>query len=116
MIGTQLAMMDLIKQFDVYWVNLDSTEGSEIQKVRPCIIVSPDEMNAFLKTIMVVPLTSTIINWPFRTTVMVNGNKSSAACNQVRTITKERLKDNIGSLTATEKTKILDILQAIFSE
>ena len=47
---------------------------------------------------------------------MVNGNKSSAACDQLRTITKERLKDNIGSLTATEKTKILDILQAIFSE
>jgi mRNA interferase MazF len=108
--------MDLIKQFEVYWVNLDPTEGSEIQKTRPCIIVSPDEMNATLKTVMVVPLTRTIINWPFRTKVMVKGSISSAACDQLRTIAKERLRDNIGSITATEKDKILVILQAIFSE
>ncbi|MEI7674977.1 MAG: type II toxin-antitoxin system PemK/MazF family toxin [bacterium] len=108
--------MDLIKQFEVYWVNLDPTEGSEIQKTRPCIIVTPDEMNTTLNTIMVVPLTHTIINWPFRTTVTVNGNISSAACDQLRTIAKERLRDYIGSITAAEKDKILVILQAIFSE
>ena len=108
--------MDLIKQFEVYWVNLDPTQGSEIQKTRPCIIVSPDEMNATLKTVMVVPLTSTIINWPFRTTVRIGGNTSSVACDQLRTITKERILDKIDSITASEKDKILEILQAIFGE
>jgi len=108
--------MGLIKQFDVYWVNLDPTHGSEIQKTRPCIIVSPDEMNETLKTVMVVPLTRTIIDWPFRTTVTLNSNISSAACDQLRTIAIERLRDHICTITATEKDKVLAILQAIFSE
>ena len=105
-----------IKQFGIYWVNLDPTQGNEIQKTRPCIVVSPDEMNATLKTIIVVPLTLTKINWPFRTTVAINGSISSAAYDQLRTIAKERLRDYIGSATDAEKDKILVILHAVFSE
>jgi len=107
--------MALIKQFEAYWASLDPTKGSEIQKTRPCIVVSPDEMNESLKTVIVVPLTSTIIDWPFRTTVMVTGKKSSAACDQLRTIAKERLREKISSISSSEKNKILGILQAIFS-
>jgi len=111
-----MALAKQIEQFELYWVNLDPTQGSEIQKTRPCIIVSPNEMNATLKTVMVVPLTSTIIDWPFRTTVTIASKKSSAACDQLRTISIERLRNKIGSVTTTEKDRILEILQAIFSE
>jgi mRNA interferase MazF len=105
-----------VNRFDIYWVNLDPTIGSEIQKTRPCIIVSPNEMNKTLKTIIVAPLTSTIIDWPFRTTVTVSSKKSSVACDQIRTISKERLLGRIGSISSKEKTAILDILQSIMTE
>lgn len=105
-----------VSRFDIYWVDLDPTKGSEIQKTRPCIIVSPDEMNEVLKTIIVVPLTSTIIDWPFRTTILVSSKKSSAACDQIRTISKERLRGRIGAITDTEKETILEILQSVMSD
>ncbi len=105
-----------IGRFDIYWVNLDPTKGSEIQKTRPCIIVSPDEMNEVLRTIIVVPLTSTIIDWPFRTTILVSSKKSSAACNQIRTISKVRLREKISTINQTEKEAITEILQSIMSD
>ncbi len=105
-----------IKQFDVFWVNLDPTQGSEIQKTRPCIIVSPDEMNEVLKTITVVPITSTLIDWPFRTTILSTAKISSAACDQIRTITKERLVTKAGSLTRQERQAVSRILVAMFSQ
>ena len=111
-----MASTNSIERFDLYWVDLDPTKGSEIQKTRPCIIVSPDEMNEVLKTVMVVPLTSTIIDWPFRTTITITSNQSSAACDQLRTISKERLHNKMGSLSSSEKEAILEILQTIFSE
>lgn len=111
-----MASTKLFERFDMYWVNLDPTKGSEIQKTRPCIIVSPDEMNEVLRTVVVVPLTSTIIDWPFRTTITIANKQSSAACDQLRTISKERISSKIGSLSSTEREAILDILQTIFSE
>lgn len=110
------ASAKLVERFDIYWVDLDPTKGSEIQKTRPCIIVSPNEMNEGLKTVMAVPLTSTIIDWPFRTAVTIANKKSSAACDQLRTISKERLRNKIGSLSPSEKEAISEILQTIFSE
>jgi mRNA interferase MazF len=104
-----------IKQFDIYWANLNPTKGSEIKKTRPCIIISPDEMNEVLKTIVVVPLTSTIIEWPFRQTIFLNKHESSAACDQLRTITKERLLEKFGSVPAADRAKLLEILQNMFS-
>jgi mRNA interferase MazF len=104
------------KRFDIYWADLDPTKGSEIQKTRPCIIVSPDEMNQALRTVMVVPLTSTIIDWPFRTAITTAGRQSSAACDQLRTIAKERLGRKLGSVVPAEQRQLIDILQAVFSE
>lgn len=104
------------KRFDIYWVDLDPTKGSEIQKTRPCIVVSPDEMNEVLRTITVVPLTSTVVDWPFRTVITSTGQKSSATCDQLRTISKERLQGKVGTISPAEQRAILDILQAMFSE
>ncbi len=109
-----MASTTTIKRFDVYWAELDPTKGSEIQKTRPCVIVSPDEMNAALRTVMVVPLTSTIIDWPFRTTVVVAAQTSSAACDQLRVIAKQRLSKKLGAISPAEQRCVVDILQAIF--
>ncbi len=106
----------MIKRFDIYWVNLDPTVGKEIKKTRPCVVVSPDFMNNALGTVTVVPLTSTIIDWPFRMKLRIKGKVSSAACDQLRTVTKERLKTQAGRLTALESSKLASIIQEIFAD
>jgi mRNA interferase MazF len=110
-----MASTKQISRFDIYWVNLDPTIGSEIRKICPCVIVSPDEMNRMLQTVTVVPLTSTIIAWPFRTTIISLTKKSSAACDQIRTISKDRLRRKAGRLNSTEQHALMTILQTIFS-
>lgn len=103
-------------QFDLYWVNLDPTVGKEMRKVRPCIVVSPDSMNRALSTVMVVPLTSTIVDWPFRVVIKSTPKVvSSAACDQLRTVAKVRLGKKIGSLSKPEQAAVARILQAIFA-
>lgn len=104
-----------VKQFDIYWANLNPTKGSEIKKVRPCIIASPDIMNNLLSTVLVVPITSTIINWPFRLTINSTGKLSSAACDHLRSISVERLSKKIGTLSQKEQKRFLEVLSTIFS-
>lgn len=107
-------MMD-IKQFDIYWVNLDPTIGTEIRKTRPGIVVSPDVMNKTISTIIIVPVTKTIIDWPFRTTIKATGQRSSAACDHIRSVSKKRLVSKIGSLYSEERQAVLRILQEMFA-
>jgi mRNA interferase MazF len=106
----------MIKRYELYWVGLDPTKGKEMQKTRPCVVVSPDEMNNAVGTVTVAPITSTIIDWPFRLDVKVNGNKSSIACDQLRTVTKERLGKKIDDLASTERRELSRLLQEIFAE
>ena len=105
-----------VKRYDVYWVNLDPTRGKEIKKTRPCVIASPDVMNNALSTLLVAPITSTIIDWPFRITLTFKNKKSSIACDQLRSITKERLGRKIATLSAIDRRKLTDVLQEIFAE
>jgi len=109
-------MQNFPKQSSIYWFDPEPVKGSEIRKVRPCIVVSPDEMNEHIQTVIVVPLTSTIQPWPFRLTLSILGQKSSAACEQVRAIDKSRLKAYIGSLKSSDKDRMFSVLQSIFSE
>lgn len=102
------------KQFDVYWVNLDPAVGSEIRKTRPAIIVSPDVMNHAVNTVVVVPITKTIIHWPFRATIKVAKQKSSAACDHIRSVSRKRLQNKIGTLSRAEQQEVLQILQTMF--
>jgi mRNA interferase MazF len=104
------------KQGSIYWFDPDPVKGSEIRKIRPCIVVSPDVMNENLRTVIVVPLTSTIQPWPFRLLVSVLGQKSSLACDQLRAVDKGRLKARIGSLGAAEREALFTLLQSILSE
>ena len=104
------------KQGFIYWFDPEPVKGSEMRKVRPCIVVSPDEMNEKLQTVIVVPLTSTVQAWPFRLRLTILGQKSSAACDQLRAIDKSRLRVTIGKVKSTDREKLFGLLQSILSE
>ncbi|MDR0973848.1 MAG: type II toxin-antitoxin system PemK/MazF family toxin [Prevotellaceae bacterium] len=105
-----------VKQFGIFWVILDPTLGSEIAKTRPCVVVSPDEMNENLRTIIVAPLTSTKKDsYPFRADCMVSGRAGSIALDQIRTIDKKRIGNYMGTLNASEITRVKEILQEMFA-
>jgi mRNA interferase MazF len=103
------------EQTSVYWFDPEPATGSKIRKIRPCIVVSPNEMNKKLKTLLIVPLTTSVKDWPFRVSVEVFGRKSSAACDQIRVIDKTRLKAFIGSLKKSDSEKLFGMLQTILS-
>ncbi len=104
------------KRFAVYWFDPEPAQGSELRKVRPCIVVSPNEMNDTLRTVMIVPLTSSIKDWPFRVTLSILGQQSSAACDQLRSVDKTRLRGFIEELTMSDSQRLLSLLRTIFSE
>ncbi len=103
-----------MKRFDIYLVNLDPTIGSEIKKTRPAVIVSPDELNEHLATVVVVPLT-TGRSYPFRIATKVKGKPGVAAIDQIRTVDKRRLIKRLGTLHARTSEKILEALAEMFA-
>ena len=104
-----------MNRFDVYLVSLDPTLGSEIKKSRPCVVISPDEMNRALATIIVAPMTSTIRNYPTRVPVTFQSKDGEVVLDQIRTVDKQRLHKKLGSLRINTGSKILDVLSQIFS-
>ena len=103
-----------MKRFDVWLVNLDPTVGSEIKKTRPGVIVSPDELNSHLETVVIVPLT-TGRAYPFRIATQVQGKKGVAAIDQVRTVDKRRLVKKVGALRGKTAKRVLDALCEMFA-
>lgn len=99
----------MVKQFEIYWIDLNPTKGSEINKKRPCVVVSPKEMNDNLNTIIVAPLTSTIRNYPTRVMVNVNKKRGQIALDQIRSIDKSRLRNKVAVLNqeSIEKVKLI---------
>ncbi len=103
-----------MKRFEVWLVNLDPTVGSEIRKTRPAVIVSPDELNAHLQTVVVVPLT-TGRAFPFRIATKVQGKAGVAAIDQIRTIDKRRLIRRISTMRSNTAQRLLDALVEMFA-
>ena len=103
-----------MKRLDVWLVCLDPTVGSEIKKTRPAVIVSPDELNGSLATVIIVPLT-TGRSYPFRVKTRVGGIDGIAAVDQIRTVDKRRLVKKVGVLPTKTATKILDALGELFA-
>lgn len=99
------------KQYHIVLVNLDPTMGSEIRKTRPCVIVSPDEMNKYLGTIIVCPVTSVKRAYPTRISITLKRKVSWIAADQIRTIAKERIIRSLGSLKADSIETLKSILQ-----
>ncbi|MBI6121058.1 type II toxin-antitoxin system PemK/MazF family toxin [Salegentibacter maritimus] len=94
-----------LKQYSIILVNLDLIIGSEIKKNRPCVIISPDEMNKYLRTIVVAPLTTNLKKYPPMITIKINNKKGMVAIDQIRTIDKQRIVKVLDSLTKLEIRK-----------
>ncbi|UJH92770.1 type II toxin-antitoxin system PemK/MazF family toxin [Antarcticibacterium sp. 1MA-6-2] len=103
-----------IKQYNIVIVNLDPTIGSEIQKTRPCVVLSPNEMNRYLKTVVVAPMTTTVKEYPTRVPVNYSGKKGMIAIDQIRTIDKSRIVKVTGSLSEKEITRSKEVLKETF--
>jgi mRNA interferase MazF len=100
----------MVKQYAVYWINLDPTIGSEVSKTRPCIVISPDEMNRFIKTVIIAPLTHTIKLYPTRVVCKINDDKGSVMLDQIKTVDKTRIGNYITTITADEIEKIKSVI------
>ena len=105
-----------MKRGDVWLVNLDPTVGSEIKKARPCVIVSPAELNEHLRTVIVAPMTSRGFAAPFRVPVTHAGTKGLILLDQVRTVDKVRLAKRMGAISTKTLTLTLTRLQEVFAE
>ena len=111
--------MDLVAypQRDEAWlVSLEPTIGSEIRKTRPCIVISPDEINKLLRTVIAAPLTSTIKNYPTRISIVFQARESSIALDQIRSVDKSRLLRKLGNLSKEEGETVSDVLVTMFSK
>ena len=104
-----------MKRGEIWVVNLDPTIGSEIQKSRPCVVVSPSEMNAHLRTVMVAPMTSKGFAAPFRVPVTHAGTKGLIVLDQLRTVDKVRLVRRLGAVSAKTLSAALTTLQEVFA-
>lgn len=99
----------------VYWVDLDPTRGSETRKTRPCVVVSPDELNAHLRTVIVAPITSGGRPYPWRVECRVKRKKGRVALDQLRTVDRERLVGGIGALSEQTLTSVLETLTEFYA-
>ncbi len=100
----------MVKQYDIYWVNLDPTLGSEIKKTRPCLVISPDFSNKILNTLLVAPITSTIRNFPMRIQIELQGKKGQVALDQIRCVDKSRVFGKIATMDIQSITDFKAIL------
>jgi mRNA interferase MazF len=100
---------------DVFLVSLDPTRGAEIQKTRPCVVVSPDELNAHLQTFIVAPLTTGSHAYPFRVPCQFEGKSGHVVLDQIRTVDRERLVRHLGKLSLSVLDRILEVLQQMFT-
>ena len=96
-------------------MSLDPTKGSEIRKTRPCVLISPDEMNKHIRTVIVAPMTSTIKNYPTRVTTTFQGKKGQIVLDQIRTVDKSRLIKKIGTISSVAEEKVFSVLQEMFA-
>lgn len=101
---------------DVHLVGLDPTVGSEIKKTRPCVIVSPDELNQHLRTVIVAPMTTGGQAYPWRVPCRFQQRAGFVALDQLRTVDSERLLKRLGRLSSATMTEVLDTLQEMFAE
>lgn len=105
-----------VRRFDVFLISLDPTKGSEIKKTRPCLIISPDEMNRHIRTVIVAPMTSTVKSYPTRVTTTFQNKRGQIVLDQIRTVDKQRLIKKLGTISATSQKKVLNTLQEMFAE
>lgn len=106
----------MVKRFAVYLVNLDPTIGSEIRKTRPALVVSPNEMNRWVKTVIVAPMITKGRNYPSRVTCDFQGKEGQIILDQIRSVDKKRLVRKLGNIDENTQKTVLDRLAEIFAE
>jgi mRNA interferase MazF len=103
-----------LSQYDIVLVDLNPTIGSEMNKTRPCVIVSPNDMNLYLNTIIIAPLTSSLKPYPSRIEVTVNDKVGNIALDQIKTIDKKRIIKKFKTLNAKEIARVKAIIKEMF--
>ena len=110
-----MGVVKSVRQFQVYLVTLGPTRGSEIRKTRPCVVVSPDEMNRHIRTVIVAPMTTTSRDYPTRVAVRFQGREGHVVLDQIRTVDKSRLVKKLGELPVKTAQEVAGILVEMFS-
>ena len=105
----------VIKRFEIYWVNLDPTIGREIKKTRPAVVISPNEVNNALGTILVAPVTSNKRNYPTRIVFELSGKENYIALDQIRAVDKIRLARKVSALNKETAQSVCEKLQELFA-
>src|SRR5437773_760219 len=105
----------VVYRFEIYLINLDPTIGSEIKKTRPCLVISPDEMNKNINTVIIAPLTSKGKSYPTRVECKFKSKKGQIVLDQIRTVDKTRLIQKIGKIDSQIETKVLTVLSEMFA-
>ncbi|OQY15576.1 MAG: growth inhibitor PemK [Desulfobacterium sp. 4572_20] len=103
-----------VKQYQIILVNLDPRIGSEIRKTRPCIVISPNEMNKYLRTVVIAPMTTSSKNYPTRIEVKHDNKIGWIVLDQIRTIDKQRILRQLGRLSKPEIKEVKSIIKEIF--
>jgi len=103
-----------LTQYQVILVNLDPTVGSEIKKTRPCVIISPDELNGNIRTLTIAPMTTKTHKYPTRILINQGGQKGYVVLDQIRTIDKQRVVKSFGKLSIKESSEIKKVIKEIF--
>ncbi len=103
-------------QYEIHIINLDPTVGSEIRKTRPCLIISPDDLNLHLRTVQVAPLTSNTKPLPWRVPLTFQGKKGMIALDQIRTVDKQRLVRKSGHLKVAAIEQVRQVIRAMLVE
>ena len=111
-----MAVVMRVTCFEVFLVNLDPTVGAEIKKTRPCLIISPDEMNLNIATVIIAPMTTVIRgNYPTRIACVFEGKTAQIVLDQLRTVDKCHLIKSLGYITDQEQQAVINVLQEMFA-
>ena len=105
----------VIRRFDVWLVNLDPTIGVEIKKTRPCVVISPNELNRHVKTVILAPMTTKGRPYPTRAPCRFQGQNGQIVLDQIRTVDHARLVKRLGRISSKTATAVLDVLQELFA-
>ncbi|MDH4130103.1 MAG: type II toxin-antitoxin system PemK/MazF family toxin [Spirochaetota bacterium] len=108
-------MVKEVRRFEIYLINLDPTLGSEIKKTRPCLIISPDEMNKYIQTVIAAPMTTKGQDYPTRISISFMGKEGQIVLDQIRTIDKSRLAKKLGEIDHETQQKVISVLGEMFS-
>jgi mRNA interferase MazF len=110
-----MEVVSRLPQRDEVWlISLDPTQGSEIQKTRPCLVISPNEMNQNLQTVIIAPMTTVTRPYPSRISVYFQGKRGQVALDQLRAVDRQRLVRKLGTISASVAQEVSDILLEMF--